>query len=85
MMNDDEPEEESADIRAQHQAEVQDLIEEISKDTSLAMTAETEEMVESLRAKVGSGIWDTGCRKTVAGSTWIHTCVQALAGLGIPI
>ena len=72
-------------IRAQHQAEVQDLIEKISKDTSLAMTAETEEMVESLRAKVGIGIWDTGCRKTVAGSTWIHTCVQALAGLGIPI
>ena len=41
-----------------------------------------EEMVEALRAKVGIGIWDTGCRKTVAGATWIKTYMQALAGLG---
>ncbi len=40
---------------------------------------------DSLRSKVGIGIWDTGCRKTVAGVSWICTNVQALAGLEYPV
>ena len=35
-----------------------------------------------MRAKVGIGIWGTGCRKTVAGETWLRNYVQALSGLG---
>jgi hypothetical protein len=77
-----EDNEETEETKAQRQAVVMDLITKITKDTSLVMTAEIEEMVETLRAKVGIGIWDTGCRKTVAGATWIKTYVQALSGLG---
>ena len=68
-----EDNEETEETKAQHQGVVMDLITKITKDTSLVMTAEIEEMVETLRAKVGIGIWDTGCRKTVAGATWIKT------------
>ena len=58
-----------------------DLITKITEDTSLAMTAEIEEMVETLRAKVGIGIWDTGCRKTVAGAVIVITDVTELRRL----
>ncbi len=50
------------------------------------MTAEVDEMVETLRSKVCVGIWDTGCRKTVAGANWLRNYVQALAAnLGFPV
>ena len=81
-MTNSREDEETEEAKAKSHAEVMGLITKITEDTSLAMTAEIEEMVETLRAKVGIGIWDTGCRKTVAGATWIKTYVQALAGLG---
>jgi phage tail tape-measure protein len=81
-MTNSREDEETEDAKAKSHAEVMRLITKITEDTPLAMTAEIEEMVETLRAKVGIGIWDTGCRKTVAGATWIKTYVQALAGLG---
>ena len=85
LMNDRDTsreEDESEEAKARSQAEVMDLITKISEDHCLVMTAEIEEMVKTLREKVGIGIWDTGCRKTVAGATWIKTYVQALSGMG---
>ena len=76
-MTNSREDEETEEAKAKSHAEVMDLITKITEDTSLAMTADIEEMVETLPAKVGIGIWDTGCRKTVAGATWIKTYVQA--------
>ena len=56
-MNDGELDEKSAETQAQHQAGVKDLIDKISKDTSLVMTAEAEETVESLRANKQQVAW----------------------------
>ncbi len=82
-MNDD-PDDDNAEARARGEAEVQGLLSKIMSDETRAMTAEVEELVATLRSKVGVGIWDTGCRKTLAGASWLHNYVQALASLGYP-
>ena len=69
----DDPGEGSAEARAKQDVEVQALIIAITSSETLAMTAEVEEMVATSRSKGGVGILDTGCRKTVAGASWLRT------------
>jgi hypothetical protein len=74
----------SEEARAQRDAEVQNLIDRIANNESLAMTAEVDEMVVTLRSKVGVGIWDTGCRKTVCKSQLASQICAGLGELGLP-
>ena len=40
-----------------------------------------EETIEKVQQSCGTGIWDTGCRRTLAGSRWIRNYVTALSRL----
>ena len=86
-----ESEEEAKDMQAEQQ-EIEEMIEEMGKHIEVYTSDFTDpkdedlppmldDMVKAVKQSVGTGIWDTGCRRTLAGSRWIRNYVTALAKL----